>query len=94
MKLEKPNIPDHIPLTSQWLSGVGAGSWFAISKEDQQYRIKRFSPKGILECDRVFSSDPNGFEINASYEFTYISHCKECTILQNNKAYKFYAHED
>ena len=31
--------------------------------------------------------------INTEYKFTYISHCKECTILQNNKTYKFYTDE-
>ena len=93
MKLEKPNIPTHIPSTSQWLSGIGAGSWFAISKEDEQYRIKRFSPEGTLECNRLFISETKGFDIKEIFEFTYLSHCKECTIIQNNKTYKFYTNE-
>ena len=93
MKLEKPNIPSHIPSTSQWLSGIGAGSWFAISKEGEQYRIKRFSAEGTLECDRLFVSETKGFDIKEIFEFTYLSHCKECTITQNNKTYKFYTNE-
>tara|TARA_B110000444_G_C18795829_1_gene574810 strand:+ start:931 stop:1215 length:285 start_codon:yes stop_codon:yes gene_type:complete len=90
MKLEKPNLPTNIPSSSQWLSGIGAGSWFTISKDENKYRIKRFSSEGTLECDRLFVSKIKGFDIKGIFEFTYISHCKECTIIQNNKTYKFY----
>ena len=91
MKLEPSNKVKNIPSTSQWISGIGAGSWFHISKERKRYRIKRFSKEGDLECDRVFGVEPEDFDITQSYEFTYLSHCKECTIIQNNKTYKFLA---
>jgi len=93
MNLEKPVLPINIPSDSQWLSGVGAGSWFFIIAEENQYRIKRFSPEGELECDRLFAVDSSDFDINTDYQFTYLSHCKECTIIQNNKTYKFTTNE-
>ena len=94
MKLPKPNRPNHISPKSQWLSGIGSGSWFNISKKEKKYRIKRFSPEGNLECDRVFFLKKKGFNIEEKFEFTYLSHCKECTIIQNNIEYKFYVDED
>jgi len=85
--------PKNIDLNAQLIKGIGASSWFVIKSEGNLYRIERFSPDGELECSRLFRAEPNTFDINHEYEFTYISHCKECTILQNNRAYKFYTDE-
>ena len=87
------NKPANIEETAQLLKGIGASSWFTIKSEGDLYRIERFSLEGGLECSRIFRAEPNTFDINHEYEFTYISHCKECTILQNNRTYKFYANE-
>jgi hypothetical protein len=87
------NKPANIEETAQLLKGIGASSWFTIKSEGDLYRIERFSPEGELECSRLFRAEPNTFDVNHEYEFTYISHCKECTILQNNHPYKFYANE-
>jgi len=85
------NIPDK----AQWLSGsVGSGSWFFISDKKSYYRIQRFSLEGKLECDRLFTVDNSTFDLNIDYEFTFLSHCKECTIIQNDITYKFYYYED
>ena len=83
------NKPANIQETAQLIKGIGASSWFVIKSEGDLYRIERFSPDGELECSRLFIAEPNTFNINHEYEFTYISHCKECTILQNNKTYNF-----
>ena len=90
MNIEKPK---NIDLNAQLIKGIGASSWFIIKSEGNLYRIERFSPEGKLECSRIFMAEPNTFDINHEYEFTYISHCKECTILQNNRTYKFYTDE-
>jgi len=87
------NKPVNIKETAQLIKGIGASSWFTIKSEGDLYRIERFSPEGKLECSNIFSVEPETFDINHEYEFTYISHCKECTILQNNQTYKFYANE-
>ena len=90
MNIEKPQNIDSSP---QLIKGIGASSWFTIKSEGDLYRIERFSPDGELECSRLFIAEPNTFNINHEYEFTYISHCKECTILQNDRPYKFYTDE-
>ena len=84
----------NIPESAQWLSGsVGSGSWFFLSTKGNDYQIKRFSPEGILECDRFFTVDNKAFDINIDFQFTFLSHCKECTIIQNEITYKFYTNE-
>ena len=85
------NKPITIEETAQLLKGVGASAWFTIKSEGDLYRIERHSIDGELECSRLFTVKPNTFQINQKYKFTYISHCKECTILQNEIRYKFYA---
>jgi hypothetical protein len=87
------NKPVNIEETAQLLKGIGASSWFAIKSEGDLYRIERYSIDGELECSRLFTAKPNTFQINQEYKFTYISHCKECAILQNEIRYKFYANE-
>ena len=87
------NKPANIEETAQLLKGIGASSWFAIKSEGDLYRIERFSADGELECSRLFRENTNTFDINHKSEFTNISHCKECTIIQNEITYKFYANE-
>ena len=87
------NKPVNIKETAQLIKGIGASSWFTIKSEGNLYKIERFSPEGELECSRLFRAEPNTFDINHEHEFTYISHCKECTILQNDRTYKFYTNE-
>ena len=90
----KSKIHINIPKKAQWLSGtVGSGSWFSITDEKNKYRIKRFSPEGKLECDRIFTVDNSAFDLHIDYQFTFLSHCKECTIIQNEITYKFYNYE-
>jgi len=90
----KSNRDINIPGKAQWLSGtVGSGSWFFISAEKNKYRIQRFCPEGKLECDRIFTVDDSAFDLDINYKFTFLSHCKECTIIQNEITYKFYNYE-
>ena len=83
------NKPKNIEETAQLLKGIGASSWFHVSKEEKNYRITRHSEEGTEECSRIFVVNDSTFNINKPFKFTYISHCKECTILQNNKTYNF-----
>ena len=86
-------IPKNISAKAQLIEGMGASSWFTIVKEKDLYRIERFSLHGKLECSSLFEAKPNTFDINAAYKFTYISHCKECTVFQNQLTFKFYKSE-
>lgn len=83
------NRPENIESDAQILKGIGASSWFHIAQEDGQYRIKRYSEEGELECSRIFTPDVNDFDIKSDYKFTYVSHCKECRIIQKEKIYLF-----
>ena len=83
------NKPKNIEDTAQLLKGIGGSSWFYISKEKDKYRIKRYSEEGREECSRVFTVNDATFNINKTFSFTYISHCKECHVLQGNRLYNF-----
>ena len=83
------NKPKNISENAQLLTGIGASSWFEISEEGDNFRIKRYSEEVELECSRIFSTNSNEFDINKKYEFTYISNCKQCKIIQDNKIFNF-----
>ncbi len=81
---------------SQWLDGEGAGAWFHLSKPEEEnlgekeFRIKRYSEEGELECDRVFTVKNQAlFYIEKPYKFTHISHCEKCSVIQNGKVFIF-----
>jgi len=61
--------------------------------EKNLYRIERFSLEGELECSRLFKVKQSNFDINVPFEFTYLSHCKECSIIQNDITFKFYTND-
>lgn len=85
-----PEKPNRLPANIYWLSGEGCGSWFYIEQLDANYVISRYSPDGKLECKGLFEQ-VNGSEIKLSkdFEFTYLSHCAEVNIIQNNINLKF-----
>ena len=94
MSLKPPQKNEKIPEGSQWLGGIGAGSWFYLSKQNDQYKIERFSDAGEVECSNLFKVDQTIFDINSEYKFTYLSHCSLCTIIQNQITYKFKVYEN
>jgi hypothetical protein len=89
--LKEPVRAAGIPATAQWLSGEGAGSWFTISQtETGKYAVSRFGPDGKLECEGEFTITNNlPFNINQSYRFDYLSHCRKVKIIQNNVPIEF-----
>jgi hypothetical protein len=89
MSLKQIETPQNIPDNSQWLTGIGSGSWFCITKESSLFKIHRFSKLGVLECSGLFEINKSGFKLKEQYTFTYLSHCQLCTIIQKNKTYTF-----
>lgn len=87
------NRPQKISGKAQLIKGTGASSWFTIVEENELFRIERFSTDGELECSRLFAVTPSSFDVKQPFEFTYLSHCKQCTIIQNEITYKFYTNE-
>ena len=94
MSLKPPIKNEKIPEGSQWLGGIGAGSWFHLSNQNGNYKIERFSDIGKLECSKLFKVDKASFDINSEYKFTYLSHCSLCTIIQNQITFKFKVYEN
>jgi hypothetical protein len=90
-----PAFPSAIPPHSQWLLGEGAGAWFSIdtTNSPNQYNIKRFNPTGKLECDGIFEMEIGGssFNIELHYQFTHVSHCAKCRIIQDQEIFVFKA---
>jgi len=90
-----PNKHQNVPTESKWLSGQGEGTWFCISDEEglseNEYRIRRISPQGNIDCDRVFELDENSlsFDFNNEWEITYISHCAQVKVIQNGNVFVF-----
>ncbi|WP_117880773.1 DUF6695 family protein [Aureibaculum luteum] len=91
-----PNLPKTIPENSKWLSGQGTGCWFSMETTtiSNTYRIVRYTPQGIVDCDRIFKLVENDsvFEIGQPYEFVHVSHCNKCRIQQNNQLFIFNYH--
>lgn len=85
-----PDRPVNLPENIYWLSGEGCGSWFHIEAHDEYYAISRFSPEGKLECAGLFEQvSGNAFKLKEKFAFTYLSHCAEVNILQENEKRKF-----
>lgn len=88
-----PELPSKLPNHCQWLSGQGIGAWFCIDKIEKEsyYLIKRFSAEGNLDCEGVFEIEysENQFDILRPYQFTHISHCAKCRIIQDEIMYVF-----
>ena len=89
--LNKPERAVGIPPFAQWLSGEGAGSWFAINElERGKYSVSRFSPDGKKECEGEFIIVNNqSFAIELPFSFDYLSHCRQIRIRQNNELIEF-----
>jgi len=79
--------PSNLPHSSKWLAGEGAGSWFLIEEcsGENCYKVSRFSPKGIIECEGLFVADSH-FDLEQGYELTYPSHCAVVTVIQTTKS--------
>lgn len=92
--LTAPEYPNSLPTDCKWLGGEGYGVWFLLTKESKlrshEFRIRRFTDDGSLDCDRVFRViEGNNFDENIDFEFGYISHCQQCTVYQKNQKFVF-----
>ncbi len=85
----KPNAikQDH----AQWLGGIAAGAWFEIYDlgMSTEFRFRRISPYGHIDCDGLYIVDIEGINLSLNYEFIHYSNCKFFHIKQNDTVYKF-----
>lgn len=88
--LVEPSKPTSIPAQAQWLSGEGSGSWFAIENNSDAFKISRYCPEGILECQSNFQLANNKeFSFNSPYQVDHLSHCEKVVFIQNKNRIVF-----
>jgi len=87
----KPKKVNQINKKAQWLSGIAAGAWFEIfeTKKANEFRYRRISPYGNIDCDALFEIQQKGFKIDEQYQFIHVSNCLFFSIKQSNKIFKF-----
>jgi len=87
----EPKNNDKKKSHAQWLGGIAAGAWFEIYdlKHEAEYRFRRISPYGNIDCDAIYRVDNEGFDIESSYEFRHYSNCRFFHVFQNEKMFKF-----
>jgi hypothetical protein len=88
--LPAPERHPKIPEKAQWLSGEGAGSWFAFRLKNNSLFVKRYSPKGILECSGYFESEEYFDLLTENYKITYPSNCSIFSFIKENKRIHYY----
>jgi hypothetical protein len=88
--LPRPARHPAIPENAQWLSGEGAGSWFAFEFEGTFPKVTRFSPDGTIECIGKYEGPAEVLqEMKNSIVLDYLSNCKEINLRINGKRLKF-----
>lgn len=87
-------IPKHNTVKrdhAQWLGGIAAGAWFElyITERQTEFRYKRISPDGNIDCDGLYQITSEGFDYTLKYTFEYYSNCKFFYIKQNEILFRF-----
>jgi len=87
----KPKLIKGIAEHAQWLEGIGAGAWFEIYdiNSKTEYRFRRISPYGNIDCDGIYKINSTGFEVSSTYQFVHHSNCSFFHIEQNAIIYRF-----
>lgn len=93
--LVAPPRVSNVPKMAQWLGGLGAGAWFDIKKDKEDwYLIQRFAPNGDIEFARKFCCEQTDFDISKDYSFQYNTNARWCYIEQNGKIFKFLSEQE
>ena len=76
---------------AQWLSGIGTGAWFELHDlgSKTEYRFRRISPYGNVDCDGIFYLDNDSFDYDLEFEFLHDSNCKFFNVQQGDKIFRF-----
>lgn len=86
------NLVEGLHKNAQWLSGIAAGAWFELHDigSKTEYRFKRISPYGNIDCDAIFKVEDDTFDYNLKYKFVHYSNCKFFNVEQNGKVFRFF----
>ena len=76
---------------AQWLSGIAAGAWFELHDlgHDSEFRFRRISPYGNMDCDGIYKVNDDSFNISKDYQFVHYSNCLFFNVEQEGKVYNF-----
>ncbi|MGS2725149.1 DUF6695 family protein [Psychroserpens sp. BH13MA-6] len=76
---------------AQWLGGIAAGAWFELYDTENywEFRFRRISPYGHIDCDGVYNICSEGFDIERHYQFVHYSNCRFFHIQQADMTYRF-----
>lgn len=87
----QPKPVEDLHKKAQWLSGIAAGAWFELHdlENNKEYRFRRISPYGNIDCDAVFSIDDDAFDYYLEYEFIHYSNCKFFHLKQGKNVFRF-----
>lgn len=87
----KPKKVEGLHENAQWLSGIAAGAWYeiCITEIRHEYRYKRISPYGNIDCDVIYIVEDSSFEFEKHYKVIHYSNCHFFHVKQNNKVFRF-----
>lgn len=87
----EPRKVEGLNKNAQWLSGIAAGAWYEIYKTEtkNEYRYKRISPYGNIDCDAIFITEDLSFNYENDYEIVHYSNCHFFHLKQNDNVFRF-----
>ncbi|MGC6430094.1 MAG: DUF6695 family protein [Jejuia sp.] len=87
----EPKHNDEKAEHAQWLSGIAAGAWFELyeTEKSMEYRFRRISPYGNIDCDALFTVEDDAFNYDLPYEFVQYSNCKFFHVKQGDRVFRF-----
>jgi len=87
----EPKPVDGLDVNAQWLSGIAAGAWYELfdTNNENEYRYRRISPYGNIDCDAIYITKDSSFNYNEAYQFVHYSNCYFFHIEQHGKTYRF-----
>ncbi|WP_044402575.1 DUF6695 family protein [Lacinutrix sp. Hel_I_90] len=87
----EPRSVEGLHEKAQWLSGIAAGAWYELHKtqKPREFRYRRISPYGNIDCDALFISQENNFDYEQAYDIVHYSNCNFFHVKQNNNVFRF-----
>ncbi len=76
---------------AQWLGGIAAGAWFELYdlETTNEFRFRRISPDGRVDCDGIYKMTSEGFDILKDYRFVHYSNCAFFHVEQGGGKFRF-----
>ncbi len=96
--INEPDRLELIPISAQWLGGIGEGGWYHLEYDHATETIRTETPVTITKYDilgeveiqaTMSHSDSRPLYPHQPYKFTYDSHAFVVRIMQNNTIFNF-----